>query len=386
MNKRNRKAFLALISFLAVIAATVFFVKNKPLSVNTVPVKEDVTVEVYGLGTVEAKILSTVGFEVGAALVELNADQGDRVEKGAVLARLHSAEQEAKTALAAAAVQSAESRLKKAQAAIPKLQSTLDFHKISNKRSKELLPRGSIGEEEAEQDQLNEDVAVAELEIARNDVLLMKAELAEAQAQYAFETTLLAHHVLKAPYDALVVERHKEQGTVIAPGETVFTLIDPATVWVLGYVDEARAGAIRAGQPARVRLRSLPHEAFEGKVARIDIESDRVSEERRVYISCTRCPENFHLGEQAEIFVQTAILKNPLLVPETAVERFDGTRGYVWTVQEKRLRRIPVTFGHKTLDGYLEVTGGVDAGTDIVAALPPRGLREGRRAIVRKER
>src|SRR3546814_1241233 len=38
-------------------------------------------------------------------------------------------------------------------------------------------------------------------------------------------------------------------------------------------------------QPADVRLRSLPQQVFNGHVTRIDIESDRVSEERRVYIS-----------------------------------------------------------------------------------------------------
>lgn len=384
MSKRSLK-FLFIPFLLAVfVAAAVFFVKNKPLVVNVVSVKEKVAIEVYGLGTIEARIVSSVGFEVGATLIELNVDQGDKIEKGAVLARLHSTEQEAKTEIAAAAVEAAKAKLEKAQAALPKLESTLDFYKISNKRSKALLPRGSIGEEEAEQDQLNEDVSAAELAIARKDVLLMEAELAEAQAQYNFEKTLLDHHTLMAPYDALIINRHKELGAVISPGEPVFTLVDPKTVWVLGYVDEARAGDIQVGQSARVRLRSYPNTEFEGRVSRIDIESDRVSEERRVYVSCTNCPEKFHLGEQAEIFVYTATLSNALTVPETAVEQFDGANGYIWIVQKKRLHRTPVTFGDRTLDGFLEITGGVDIDADIVTT-HPRGLREGRKVIMKEE-
>lgn len=383
MNKRYMKSALLFATVVVSIVLVVAFVRNKPVAVNVTTAEQNVVVEVYGLGTVEAKILSRIGFEVGAAITELNADQGDKIKKGAVLARLHSAEQEAKTALAAAAVKSAESRLKKAQAGIPKLQSTLEFHKISNKRSKALLPRGSIGEEEAEQDQMNEDVAAAELEISRNDVLLAKAELDEAQAQYDFENTLLAHHVLKAPYDALVVERHKELGTVISPGETVFTLVDPETVWVLGYVDEARAGYIHVGQPAYVRLRSLPHEKFEGKVARVDIESDRVSEERRVYVRCDVCPPRLYLGEQAEVFIQTATLENALLVPETVIDKFDGASGAVWVVQKSRLHRQPVTLGHKTLDGRVEITGGLEPEMRVVTNAP-NGLREGRRVSVTK--
>ena len=55
---------------------------------------------------------------------------------------------------------------------------------------------------------------------------------------------MLAHHTLTAPYDVLVIERHRERGAVLAPGEPVFTLADPRTVWVLAYVDEAQAGRL----------------------------------------------------------------------------------------------------------------------------------------------
>ncbi|MBL1148043.1 MAG: efflux RND transporter periplasmic adaptor subunit [Pseudomonadota bacterium] len=385
MSKGNRKSVLILIVIAALAVAGISFVQNKPLIIDVMPLHENVTVEVYGLGSVEAKTISRIGFEVGAALVELDADYGDSVKEGSVLAQLHSAEQQAKTMRAAAAVEAAEARLKKAQTTIPKLKAILDFHRISNQRAKVLLPRGSIGEEEAEQKQLNEEVATAEVEIARNDVALAKAELAEAQSQYELEKTLLDHHVLKAPYDALVVERRKELGTVISAGDPVFTLVDPRTVWVLGYIDEARAGGILVGQSVRVRLRSLPHKEFDGKVTRIDIESDRVSEERRVYVSCSDCPKDFYLGEQAEIFIHTATLEQPLLVPETAVEQFDGTGGDIWVIQKNRLHRISVVFGHKTLDGHLEITGGIDADAAIVATHLP-GLRENRRVIIKKER
>lgn len=385
MNKRHMKQSALFVFAIAIIALVIVFVKNKPLSVVIATAQENIEVSVYGLGTVETEILSQVGFEVGAAITELNADQGDKVKKGDVLARLQSVEQEAKVALAAASVEAALSRLKKIEATLPKLQATLDFQKIKNKRSKRLLPRGSIGEEEAEQNQLNEDVAIAELKIAHNDVLLVKAELVEARAQYNFENTLLAHYALKAPYDALVIERHKELGTVLSPGEAVFKLINPETIWVLGYVDEARAGEIRVGQPAQVRLRSLPHEKFEGKVVRIDIESGRISEERRVYIRCNHCPEQIYLGEQAEIFIQTAVLENALMVPETTIEKLDDASGVVWVVQKGHLIRQSVILGHKTLDGRVEIKDGIKTDMQVVVNTPS-GLREGRKVIVVKRK
>ena len=52
----------------------------RPLTVAVAPVAENVPIRVFGLGTVEARVLSRIGFEVGAAITELNADHGDVVK------------------------------------------------------------------------------------------------------------------------------------------------------------------------------------------------------------------------------------------------------------------------------------------------------------------
>ena len=58
---------------LAVGAGFLFFIE-RPLVVTVVQPERDVALRIYGLGTVEARILSRVGFEVGAALTSLAAD------------------------------------------------------------------------------------------------------------------------------------------------------------------------------------------------------------------------------------------------------------------------------------------------------------------------
>jgi HlyD family secretion protein len=384
MRKRIVRYLLALLGIGAAGAAVFLFIFMRPLPVEVARPAEAVPVKVFGLGTVEARILSKIGFEVGAALVELNADHGDRVSQGDFLARLHNGEQQARVARAKAGVVNGEAAVKMAQAAVGKARAVLAQKKLTNERKQALLSRQAVSVESAEESQMEVDVAAAELAVAASDVDVAKAALEDARAQYQLETVLLDHHVLKAPYDAIVVERHKELGSVLAPGEALFTLVAPETVWALAYVDEARAGGIRVGQPAEVRLRSLPRQMFEGHVTRIAIESDRVSEERRVFIACDRCPDRFHLGEQAEVFIRTAVLDNALLVPETAVEGFDGTKGTVWTVEDGELRRREVTFGNRTLDSRLEITGGPPDGAQIVTTLRS-GLREGRAAKVMEQ-
>lgn len=374
-----KRLALALLGIGALGAAAFYVVAMRPLPVAVAQRADDVPIQVFGLGTVEARILSRIGFEVGAALVELNADHGDRIAKGDVLARLHDREQVARVARAAAGVLNAEAAVNRAEAGIGRARAVLAQKRQANERKQALLKQATVSVEAAEEAQLEQEVAAAELAVAISEGGLARAAQEDARAQHEFERVLLEHHVLHAPFDALVVERHKELGAVLAPGELLFTLVDPATVWVLAYVDESRAGQIRTGQPAEVRMRSLPRQTFQGRVARIGIESDRVSEERRVYVTCERCPPRFHLGEQAEVVITTDVLGQALLVPEVAVDGFDGSEGRVWVVEQGALRRRTLGFGQRTLDARLEVVAGLPDDAYVVSA-PRPGLREGRAA------
>jgi HlyD family secretion protein len=119
-------------------------------------------------------------------------------------------------------------------------------------------------------------------------------------------------------------------------------------------------------------------------VARIGIESDQVSEERRVYVAFERIPDDFHLHEQAEALITTAHVEQALLVPQTAVDKFDGTSGLVWMVEDGRLVRREARFARRTLDGRLELVDGLPEDADVVVDLP-FGPREGRLATVASE-
>jgi HlyD family secretion protein len=178
-----------------------------------------------------------------------------------------------------------------------------------------------------------------------------------------------------------VIARSKERGAALGASETVYTLIDPKTVWVLAFIDESKAGEIKVGQPAEIVLRSHPGERLAGKVARIQPESDRVNEERRIEIAFARLPEDPSLGEQAEVTITTVLLAQATLVPEQAIEGLAKGRGTVWTVEDGRLKRREVTLGHRLLDGRHEITGGVPAGARVVTQTRS-GLRAGRAAIV----
>lgn len=371
---------LIVAGILALAAATFAVLTNRPIPVQIASVEENVPVRVFGLGTVEARVLSRVGFEVGATLVELNADHGDRVSKGQVLARLSSGEQEAKVAKAHAAIQIAEVNIKRSEANLEKAQAVLAQKQEANRRKQALAGRDIVSQQVAEESARDEAVARADIVVSESEIASAKAQLTDTRAQLQFEETMLRHRTLVAPYDALVIERHREPGSVIKAGDPIFTLIAVGTYWGLAYIDEARAGYIQEGQRVDARQRSRPQEAFTGQVARIGLESDRVTEERRVYIRGDNPPPRVYLGEQVEFWITVAQLDKALLIPEAAVQGYDGRDGRVWTIEHGRLQQRLVKFRHRTEDARLELVGGLPEGARVVARLE-NGLREGRSVI-----
>jgi HlyD family secretion protein len=348
----------------------------RPLSADILEPENNVTIRVFGLGTVEARVVTRIGFKVAGTLTGLRADHGDRVATGQLLAQIDPSEQKARVAKARAQVLSAEAAVKVAEAAARKATALMTQRMKVNQRRQALLARQSVSVEAAEDAEHNESVARADLLVTESEIESAKAKLDDARAQHEFETVVLNQHDLRAPFAGLITTRAKELGAVIGAGETLFTLVAPETMWMLAYVDEARAGDIEEGQPVEIKLRSLPRQTFGGRVSRIGIESDRVNEERRIYVSCQNCPEAFYLGEQAEVFITTTVLPRAIMVPEASIAQFDGTSGLVWTVEDGKLHRRKVILGRRAIDGRIEIAGGLPTGAlmPVLAA----GFREGR--------
>src|SRR3990172_1356065 len=356
--RRQLRWGLAAAVALAGAAGLAAYTWNRPLSVTVAPIERDVPIQVFGLGTVEAQKVSRIGFETAGTLLELHADHGDTVKAGTLLGRLQSREQEARVAQARAAVMQAEASVEQAEAAVEKADTLLKQKVETNQRRQDLVQRNVVSREAAADTQAAADVAKADLSQARSAVSVARANLEQAKAVLALEEARLAKYNLYAPFDALVMTRHKDLGAALNANEAVFTLVDPATIWALAYIDEGKAGQIEVGQTAEVTRRSAPDLRMKAKVVRIDIESDRVNEERRIYARCSSCPLAFHLGEQAEMLVTVARLPQARLVKQTALLEVQGRQATAWTVEDGKLGQRRVRLGQRTIDGRVEIVSG----------------------------
>jgi HlyD family secretion protein len=381
MRLGSKTVFLLAIALVLVIAAAggAWALLFRPLGVQIAQAEKNVLVQVFGLGTVEARVTSKIGFKVSGVLTDLRADVGDRVAKATILARLDDREESARVARAKAATEQAEANLQRATASVQKAQANFANATNINERRQKLVQTNITSVETAEAAKNALDAASADVNLATSDVAVARAAIGDAKAQLQQEAATLDFHALAAPYDAMVTARLKELGSALAAGEAVFTLIDPKSVWVLAYIDESKAGEIEVGKPANIVLRSRPNQHFDGTVARIEPESDRVNEERRVAIAFDHLPADFHLGEQAEVYITTVRLGQAMLVPEAAIVGLGKSRGTLWTIEDGRLQQHEVTLGHRLLDGRYEITGRVPDKAMIVTQLRT-GMRIGRAA------
>ena len=384
----NRKRILA--SFVAHVlvgsaAFAAWTMLLRPITVQVARSEPDVAVQVFGLGTVEARVESKIGFKVSGILVDLEADVGDRVAKGAVLARLDSREQQAQVARAKAAIEQGEANLQRAIASVEKAEVNSANTKNISQRRQQLVQNKIESVETAETAKAVADAAAADVGVAKGDIAVAQAAIGDAKANMQLQGTTLDFHTLTAPYDALVITRSKELGDAIAANDPVFSIIDPRTIWALAYIDESKAGEIKVGEPAEIVLRSRPNQRLQGRVARIEPESDRINEERRVEVAFEQIPKDINLGEQAEVYITTVRLPQALMVQEAAITGLSKDHGTVWTVEDGRLQQRSVTLGHRLLDGRYEITGGVPEKAEVVTQLRS-GLRAGRAAMITGER
>lgn len=348
-------------------AAAIFYVRTmRPLDIEVASVERNTEVRIAGIGTVEAQIVSRIGFQISGRIVNLVADQGDTVEAGGVIATLDDSAQRAKVAKVMVSAAQADAAHAKALAVLRKAEVALQQKTSVNQRRQSLVAREFVSQEAADDARSSEALARADLEIAKADVALAEAGRRDAIAAQAIEQVTLEQHRLVAPFRGRILARTKELGSVANPGETVFTLVEPNSIWVRAYVDEALAGGLKVGQTAFVRLRSERTVMVEAQIVRIDQENDRVTEERRIYVRCVACvPEHQvrFLGEQAEVEVVKTTIPQAVFVPLNVVEGYDGSSGFIWMLANGRLERRKVALADRLLDGRIRLVDPLPEGT-----------------------
>jgi HlyD family secretion protein len=272
-----------LVLLAAAIAAGVYYyprLAKKPGPVNQLTLS----------GNIEAHE-SLVSFKVAGRIVDLPVEEGQRVQQGALLARLEDADFKQKVRIDEASVRVRQSNLaltlagtrqqelKASQQAMIDAQADLEEKKLDNDRAQQLFAKDEVSAQDrdlaatalkradatfkAAQQRYNEAIEGSR----REDIAIAQANLNEASASLGLSRVNLDYTVLHAPSTGVITVRQAELGEVVAPGTPVVTLADLDHIWLRAYIAETELGRIHWGQDATITTDTYPGKQYHGRIS-----------------------------------------------------------------------------------------------------------------------
>ena len=354
----------------------------KPVAVTTHTVTSgDISAEVLGTGTLEARQRATLGPKVAGLITRVGVDQGDEVKAGDTLVFLEDSDFKEQVAIAQAEMSAVKASLdrfradeRRAQAVYKKAEA--DYQQISS-----LVGAGGGAATPDELREAAESLSIAEAELSRAAATIIEGEkhLAAAERSLDYYQARLHDTTIEAPFDGLVVRRDRDAGDVLTAGSSVLQVVSLSELWVSAWVDETELSRLALGQPARVVFRSEPNTAYPGTVARIGQEADRETREIVVDVRVDQLPGKWAIGQRAEVFIGVARKEDVTILPASLILLRDTQTGVM--VDEGGIARWrEITVGLRGSEA-VEVTHGLSPGEVVVSPAGSRvaPLREGRR-------
>ncbi|MEN9426378.1 MAG: hypothetical protein RLZZ220_727, partial [Pseudomonadota bacterium] len=237
---------------------------------------------------------------------------------------------------------------------------TLNARRYEDLGEKNFISTGAVEAKRQEQTSANAALSAADanLAAARQDLQRLAAERAGLRQQRDNVRLL-------APADGVVTSRDAETGSTVVAGQAVLRVFEPSSLWVRLRLDQGRSTGLAAGLPAQIVLRSRPGQPLAGQVARVEAQSDSVTEERIAQVAFSQIPVGLAMGELAEVTLQTVRPAPALLVPNAAIKR-RGEQSGVWRLSDGHPAFAPVRTGLASLEGQVQVLDGLKDGDEVV--------------------
>ncbi|CAX22121.1 RND efflux transporter, MFP subunit [Methylorubrum extorquens DM4] len=299
----------------------------------------------------------------GYRLVELLTEEGMRVEKGQVLARLNRdlidrqlSQQNALIDKVSAAVLQAQSNIEQAEAA--ELEA-----RLAHDRAKQLIQTGITTAAVMENRTAALRQAEGKLAFARNGLAMAKAELAQAKAVRDELELRLARTEIRAPEAGIVSRRTARVGMATsASAEPLFRLIARGEIELEAEVIETKLPLLREGAPAFIEIGE--GERVTGSVRAVYPEVDKASRLGKVRVRLDPDPR-LRIGTFARGAVELARTRG-VTVPQASVLYGGGKRSSVLVVAEDKVESREVRTGLSD-DDDIEIRSGLAEGERVVA-------------------
>ena len=302
--------------------------------------KGDLAKSVVATGKVEPITKVEVKSKASGIVKKLLVEYGDTVKKGQLLAQLDKEEIRAQVDQSQAALAAAEANSKGSEADYERAKVDAEGPEVpllkrAYDRALGMAKDGVVSTSALEDAQKNYELALNKQNVAKAQMTVLKAKIAQAQAQTARDRAnlkqleeQLSYTDIESPIDGIVLSRDVEMGDAVSSilvlgssATLVMTLGDTSEVYVKGKVDESDIGKVYLGQPARIKVESFKDKTFNGKVTKISpmgVEKDNVTTfEVRASINNPGGELKAGMTANAEIILEEH--KSVLQIPEGAI-------------------------------------------------------------------
>ena len=302
-------------------------------------------------GYVVARRSAAVASKGTGRLVFLGVEEGDKVKKGQVIARLEDAD-------VVAARNRAQANLRLAEADLYESKKNLERLRI-------LLERGFIAPAEVDAEEARYKRVVA---------TIAAAKYAVREAEVAVENTRIV-----APFDGTVLKKNADVGEIVAPlagaassKAAVVTIADMSSLEVEADVSEANITRVSREQLCEITLDAYPQKRYPGSVSSIVPTADRAKATVMVKIKFKEYDERVlpEMGAKITFLaagssVDAAEMQPVLTVPVAAVATREG-RQVAFQIQDDQAVEVPVSTGRK-LGSLIEITAGLKSGDKVIS-------------------
>lgn len=320
--------------------------------------RQKISEKLFYTGVIEAWNKINLTPDIGGKIARIHVEEGDRVEKGQLLAELDT--------------RAVRLQLDQAQAALAVAEANYNDAQKNMERMERLKKEDAASDQQYEKVKLAYEAADAQLKQARAAVNL---------ARYSLDVSLM-----KAPFSGVVASKNAEVGDVInpmmggfSPTSGVLTLMDFSRVKIEIDATQQDVARIKKGQSAQLKVTALPNRIFQGRVSMVNITADPVSKKFRVEVNVDNPDLALRPNTFGEVSLEVSTHEHALVIPQKAVLE----NKYVFRVKnDNTVERVELNLGLQNSD-RIEVINGLKEG-DLVVVEGNFGLEDGTQIEIRE--
>lgn len=338
-----------------IVAVTVYQSQKNLVTVQTGRVqKQNLASVVSASGEIKPKTYANIGANAMGRIVKLHVKEGDRVQKGQLLAQLENVQSLADVNATRASVQAAQTDAVAADAALntsladlnraksDAVHAKLDWDRAQGLYNAALIAKQDYDVKKAAWESADAGLAQAEAKVAQAKAQKDSADkhITQNQANLARFTDVLEKTTYEAPFDGVITNLPVREGETVvmgiqnAPGSTLMTIADMSVITSEVKVDETDIVNVHLGQLADVTIDAIPHKVFHGIVSEIGdnaivrstgvatSQATSTSEEAKdfkVVVTLTDPPADLRPGLSSTAKITTAIRSSVLSIPIQAL-------------------------------------------------------------------